>query len=54
MRKKITVVTMGQSPVDPQTHDVYRMLAQACDVELRGILDGMSEAETETLAPEGG
>ena len=53
MRKKITVVTMGQSPVDPQTHDVYRMLAQACDVELRGILDGMSEAETETLAPEG-
>ena len=54
MRKKITVVTMGQSPVDPQTHDVYRMLAQACDVELHGILDGMSEAETETLAPEGG
>ena len=53
MRKKITVVTMGQSPVNPETHDVYHMLAQECDVELHGILDGMSEAETETLAPEG-
>ena len=46
MRKKITVVTMGQSPVDPHTHAVYRMLAQAFDVELRVILYGMSEAET--------
>lgn len=44
---------MGQSPADPKTHDVYRMLAQDCDVEMHGILDGMSEEEIELLAPQG-
>lgn len=53
MRKKITIVTMGQSPADPKTHDVYRMLAQDCDVEMHGILDGMSEEKIELLAPQG-
>ena len=53
MRKKITIVTMGQSPADPKTHDVYRMLAQDCDVEMHGILDGMSEDEIDMLAPQG-
>lgn len=53
MRKKVTVVTMGQSPFAPETHDVYRMLAETCDVELHGILDGMSEEEIGALAPEG-
>lgn len=53
MRKKITIVTMGQSPADPKTHDVYRMLAQDCDVEMHGILDGMSEEEIGLLAPQG-
>ena len=52
MRKKITIVTMGQSPADPKTHDVYRMLAQDCDVEMHGILDGMSEEEIDMLAPQ--
>ena len=53
MRKKITIVTMGQSPADPKTHDVYRMLAQDCDVEMHGIIDGMSEEEIDMLAPQG-
>ena len=44
---------MGQSPADPKTHDVYRMLAQDCDVEMHGILDGMSEEEIDMLAPQG-
>ena len=53
MRKNITLVTMGQSPADPKTHDVYRMLAQDCNVEMHGILDGMSEEEIDMLAPQG-
>ena len=53
MRKKITIVTMGQSPANTKMHDVYRMLAQDCDVEMHGILDGMSEDEIDMLAPQG-
>ncbi len=53
MRKKITIVTMGQSPANTKMHDIYNMFAQDCDVEMHGILDGMSEEEIGLLAPQG-
>ncbi len=53
MRKKVTVITMGQSPADPSQSDVYRSLSQAADTEMRGLLDGMCEDEMEALRPLG-
>ena len=53
MRKKITIVTMGQSPANTNMHDIYNMFAQDWDVEMHGILDGMSEEEIDMLAPQG-
>ena len=53
MRKKITIVTMGQIPAYTKMHDIYNMFAQDWDVEMHGILDGMSEEEIDMLAPQG-
>ena len=44
---------MGQSPANTKMHDIYNMFAQDCDVEMHGILDGMSEEEIDMLAPQG-
>ena len=53
MRKKVTVVTMGQSYAESEMHDILSTLSPVCDVEIHGILDEMSEADVEKLAPKG-
>ena len=53
MRKKVTVVTMGQSYAESEMHDILSTLSPVCDVEIHGILDEMSEADVEKLAPQG-
>ena len=53
MRKKVTVVTMGQSYAESEMHDILSTLSPVCDMEIHGILDEMSEADVEKLAPQG-
>lgn len=53
MRKKVTIITMGQSHANSEMYDVFSTLAPVCDIKMHGILDEMSEAEVGKLAPQG-
>ena len=51
MGRKVMVLSMGQSPENCETNDIYATLSKTCNVKLRGILDDITEKELNLLAP---
>lgn len=54
MKKKVAVISMGQSPAQPACNDVYRSLSDVFSVEMTGLLDGMDAEAIADLAPDPG